>query len=233
MSDRDARRAQRAVDVCEHTGGQRSECDHCAALDALVGCEAERDTLRVEVERLTRAAAWLPDGIAPELTEEHLRGIKIRWATGPMDNQSDADALIGAVERLTRERDEARKRYADLCIGDPHSGDAYVPPAPAAVTLNLRNERDALRAEVKRLGGERDAAQLETSALRWGPLLDAEEANDLLRGQRDRLRALVARLAASGPPKTARDIEEIYADTLRPGDMAPLRPGEKSGGDRG
>lgn len=53
--------------------------------------------------------------------------------------------------RVERERDEARARYAALCIGDPYSGDAWVDPSPAGVTLTLRDERDEARAEVERL----------------------------------------------------------------------------------
>jgi hypothetical protein len=70
--------------------------------------------------------------------------------------------------RLTRERDEPRARYASLCIGDPYSGNAYVAPVPAGVTLALRDaltdaltdalrERDEARAVVTRI----DAARAE------------------------------------------------------------------------
>lgn len=73
---------------------------------------------------------------------------------------------------------------------------------------------------------------MKVSEILWGPLLDAEEANDLLRGQRDRLRVLVARLvvdpvdpvlAARIDPEIARGIEKIHADVLQSGDMGPLK----------
>lgn len=47
-----------------------------------------------------------------------------------------------------------RERYAALCIGDPASGDAFVPPAPAAVTLRLRDDLAAERERVERLRDE-------------------------------------------------------------------------------
>jgi hypothetical protein len=46
------------------------------------------------------------------------------------------------MQKLAAERDAALARYAALCIGDPYSGDAWVAPAPAGVTLALRDERD-------------------------------------------------------------------------------------------
>ena len=72
-------------------------------------------------EQLQRRTKWLPDAWSdmPPLTDEHLHGIKVRWATGPERYQADADALIGEVLRLraeaVRAEERMRERAADAC----------------------------------------------------------------------------------------------------------------------
>jgi len=91
-------------------------CVKCASLEALI-----RRAIAHGEEQLQRRTKWLPDAWSdmPPLTDEHLHGIKVRWATGPERYQADADALIGEVLRLraeaVRAEERMRERAADAC----------------------------------------------------------------------------------------------------------------------
>lgn len=63
----------------------------------------ERDAANTERARMQRMLETMPPWrVSEPPTDEELRAIRLRWATGPERYQSDADALIAAVMQYRR-----------------------------------------------------------------------------------------------------------------------------------
>lgn len=88
-----------------------------AAFQARDAAIAAREQAEATIAEMQRIATWLPDDGRRALTDDELRGIKSRWATGPERYQQDADALICGIAHERAAREQAEKRAADAEAG--------------------------------------------------------------------------------------------------------------------
>jgi len=86
---------------------------HADRLEKSGDPESERDALRSENAKLRRRLETASPWQAKSFTEEEMRAIESRWATGPERYQADADSMIAFIRFLKGANQELRARIME------------------------------------------------------------------------------------------------------------------------